>query len=118
MGRRTRAALGFDSLHDRSQYSCPACHAHHRPVLSRCSPRMRAMDRLSTALASCAVVAAGVIAGCSDSRVTAPGPPMAASGPTLPRPAQSAKAPVRESFTTAALDDRSLGTIRGGLNTG
>jgi len=76
------------------------------------------MHRLPTVLASCVVVAASLVVGCSDSRVTMPGPITAAPGPALQRSSSSAKAPIGDNFATAALDDRSLSTIRGGLNTG
>jgi hypothetical protein len=79
---------------------------------------MRDMHRLPTVFASCAVVAATLVGGCSDNRVTTPGPITAAPGPGLQHAASTAKAPIGDSFATAALDDRSLSVIRGGLSTG
>ncbi len=68
-------------------------------------------------LAACATLAASLLGGCSDSRVTM-SPVPAASGSMPQRTAPAAKASIGDSFATAALDDRALGTIRGGLSTG
>lgn len=72
-----------------------------------------------TLLAGCAVVAAGVQAGCSESRITASADSTAAPLKTERRIAdQSAKTTVGQRFASAALDDRQLGGVRGGMSTG
>jgi hypothetical protein len=66
-----------------------------------------------------AVIAAGVLAGCSDSRIEASAESTTAPPKTERRIAeQPAKTPVGQRFANAALDDRQLGGIRGGMNTG
>jgi hypothetical protein len=66
-----------------------------------------------------AVIAAGVLAGCSDSRIQASAESTTAPPKTERRIAdQPAKTPVGQRFASAALDDRQLGGIRGGLSTG
>jgi hypothetical protein len=63
------------------------------------------------------VIAAGVFAGCSDSRIAAPADSTAALPKTEDRAAiRSTKA--KQRFAAVALDDRQLGGIRGGLSTG
>ncbi len=70
-------------------------------------------------LAGCAVVAAGVLAGCSESRIKASADNTAAPPKTERSVAdQPAKTTVRQRFASAALDDHQLGGIRGGLSTG
>jgi hypothetical protein len=70
-------------------------------------------------LAGCAVVAASVLAGCSESRIKASADNTAASPKTERSVAdQPAKTTVGQRFASAALDDRQLGGIRGGLSTG
>src|SRR5204863_8244913 len=65
------------------------------------------------------VIAAIVLAGCSDSRITASADSTAAPPQTERRvAAQPAKTPVGQRFADAALDDRQLGGIRGGMSTG
>jgi hypothetical protein len=72
-----------------------------------------------TLLAGCAIVAAGVLAGCSESRITA-SPEGTAAPPTAEHhvAVQPAKTPVGQRFASAALDDRELGGVRGGMSTG
>jgi hypothetical protein len=72
-----------------------------------------------TLLAGCAIVAAGVLAGCSESRITA-SPEGTATPPKTERRAadQPAKTTVGQRFASAALDDRQLGGVRGGMSTG
>jgi len=70
-------------------------------------------------LAAGAVIAAGVLAGCSDSRIAASPDSTAAPSQTERRVAdQPAKTPIGQRFADAALDDRQLGGIRGGMSTG
>src|SRR5260370_38744612 len=70
-------------------------------------------------LAGCAVVAAGVLPGCSESRIKASADNTAAPPKTERSVAdQPAKTTVRQRFASAALDDHQLGGIRGGLSTG
>jgi hypothetical protein len=70
-------------------------------------------------LAGGAIIAAGVLAGCSDSRIKASAETTAASPYTEHRVAdRPAKTPVGQLFANAALDDRQLGGIRGGMSTG
>ena len=72
-----------------------------------------------TLLAGCAVIAAGVLAGCSDSRIRASPEGTAAPAKTERRVAdQPAKTAVGQRFASAALDDRQLGGVRGGMSTG
>jgi hypothetical protein len=79
---------------------------------------MHEMAQYSTALASCAVAAALLVGGCSNSLSTALEAAATAQGSAQQRPQPAAKAPVGQKFAGAALDDRSLATIRGGLSTG
>jgi hypothetical protein len=73
----------------------------------------------STLLAGCAIVATGVLAGCSDSRITASPEGTAALPKTERRVAdQPAKTTIGQRFASAALDDRQLGGVRGGMSTG
>lgn len=98
------------------------------------------MNQLSGSLAGAAALAALLLGGCSDSRMTAgvgmpapaarpvteaPAPaatrPMAeapAAKPVAEAPAPAARTTLRQSIASAALDDSRLGEIRGGLNTG
>jgi hypothetical protein len=70
-------------------------------------------------LAGCAVIAAGVLAGCSESRISGTSDTAAARPNTEARaPIRPAKTEIVQRFATAALDDRQLGGVRGGLNTG
>jgi hypothetical protein len=70
-------------------------------------------------LACGAVVAAGVLVGCSDSRIKASAESTAVAPYTERRVAdRPAKTPVGQRFANAALDDRQLGGIRGGMSTG
>src|SRR5438874_541043 len=70
-------------------------------------------------LAGGAVIAAGILVGCSESRINA-------SSDSAPAPAniesrvadQPAKTAVGQRFASAALDDRQLGRVRGGMSTG
>jgi hypothetical protein len=72
-----------------------------------------------TLLAGCAVIAAGVLAGCSDRRIMASPEGTAAPAKTERRVAdQPAKTAVGQRFASAALDDRELGGVRGGMSTG
>src|SRR5438105_14074988 len=70
-------------------------------------------------LASCAVIAAGVLAGCSESRIKASADNTSAP-PKTERSVtdQPVKTKIGQRFASAALDDRQLGGIRGGLSTG
>jgi hypothetical protein len=70
-------------------------------------------------LAGGAVIAAGLLAGCSESRIKA------SADSTAPPPEiehrvadQAAKTTVGQRFASAALDDRQLGGVRGGMSTG
>ena len=70
-------------------------------------------------LAGCAVIVVGVLAGCSDSRITGATDNVAALPKTDDRAAmRSAHAEAKQRFAGVALDDRQLGGIRGGLSTG
>jgi hypothetical protein len=72
-----------------------------------------------TLLAGCAIVAAGVLAGCSESRITASPEGTAALPNTERRIAdQPAKTTIGQRFASTALDDRQLGGVRGGMSTG
>lgn len=72
------------------------------------------MNRHLILFASCAAIAASVLEGCSDSGVMTTG----AAAPVRPTEQRAGKATLGGTFASAALDDRSLGAIRGGLNTG
>jgi hypothetical protein len=70
-------------------------------------------------LAGGALSAAGVLVGCSDSRITASADHTAAPPKIEHRVAdQLAKTTVGQRFASAALDDRQLGGVRGGMSTG
>src|SRR5260370_32801047 len=70
-------------------------------------------------LAGCAVVAAGVLPGCSESRIKASADNTAAPPKTERSVAdQPAKTTCRQRFASAALDEHQRGRIRGGLSTG
>jgi hypothetical protein len=72
-----------------------------------------------TLLAGCIIVAAGVVAGCSESRIVASADGTAATPKTERRVAvQPAKSPVGQRFASATLDDHQLGGVRGGMSTG
>lgn len=68
-------------------------------------------------------IAASVLAGCSESRISG-GSDNAASRPgsearaETPPPIRPAKTEIGRRFAAATLDDRQLGSVRGGLNTG
>jgi hypothetical protein len=70
-------------------------------------------------LAGGAVIAAGVLAGCSESRIKASTDSTAVPPKIEHRVAdQPAKTTVGQRFASAALDDRQLGGVRGGMSTG
>jgi hypothetical protein len=70
-------------------------------------------------LAGSAVIAAGVLAGCSESRIKASADSTDASPEIEHRVAdQAAKTTVGQRFASAALGDRQLGGVRGGMSTG
>jgi hypothetical protein len=70
-------------------------------------------------LAGGAVIAAGVLAGCSESRIKASADSTAAPPKIEHRVAdQPAQTTVGQRFASAALDDRQLGGVRGGMSTG
>src|SRR3954447_25677468 len=70
-------------------------------------------------LAGGAVIAAGVLAGCSESRIKASADSTAAPPNIEHRAAdQPAKTAVGQRFASAALDDLELGGVRGGMSTG
>ena len=70
-------------------------------------------------LAGGAVIAAGVLAGCSDSRITASADHTAAPPKIEHRVAdEPAKTTVGRRFASAALDDHQLGGVRGGMSAG
>jgi hypothetical protein len=74
----------------------------------------------SALLAACAAIIAGLLGGCSEGRITSAGGGVAPPPPvrSADRPeARAAKAPIGAQFASAALDDRRLGEVRGGLNT-
>lgn len=72
-----------------------------------------------TLVAGCAAIAASLLAGCSESRISG-NPDKVAAQPSTEVRAETrpAKTEIGKRFATAALDDRQLGNIRGGLNTG
>jgi hypothetical protein len=76
------------------------------------------MTRAPILLAGFAIVAATSLGGCSDSRVTASALMTPSGGSAEQRPVPVTRTSIGESFASAALDDRRLGEIRGGLNTG
>jgi hypothetical protein len=70
-------------------------------------------------LAGGAVIAAGVLAGCSESRIKASADSTAVPPRIEHRLAdQPAKTAVGQRFASAALDDRQLGGVRGGMSAG
>ena len=74
-------------------------------------------------LAGSAAIAASLLGGCSDSRITAGGATVAAPArpaeqSPMPATMPAAATPIRQRIASAALDDSRLGEIRGGLNTG
>ena len=70
-------------------------------------------------LAGGIVIAAGVLAGCAESRIKASADSTAAPPNIEQRVAdQPAKTTVGQRFASAALDDRQLGGVRGGMSTG
>jgi hypothetical protein len=72
-----------------------------------------------TLLGGWAIIAAGVLAGCSDTRITATAERTATPPKTEDRAAVwPAKTEVGQRFASSALDDRQLGGIHGGLSTG
>ena len=72
-----------------------------------------------TLLAGWTAIAASVLAGCSESRISgSPDNVAAPPGTEVHAEARPAKTEIGRRFATAALDDRQLGSIRGGLNTG
>jgi hypothetical protein len=69
-------------------------------------------------LTVCVAVAAGAVAGCSDSRIATSGEPIAQAAKIADRATvQPANTALGERFAAAALDDSQLGEIRGGLST-
>jgi hypothetical protein len=76
------------------------------------------MTRAPILLAGFVVMAASLLGGCSDSRVTASAITAPSARSAEQRPVPAAKTSIGESFASAALDDSRLGEIRGGLNTG
>ena len=69
-------------------------------------------------LTVCVAVAAGAVAGCSDSRIATSGEPIALAATIADRATvQPANTALGERFAAAALDDSQLGEIRGGLST-
>ena len=69
-------------------------------------------------LTVCVAVAAGVVAGCSDSRIATSGEPIAQAAKIADRATvQPANTALGERLAAAALDDSQLGEIRGGLST-
>ena len=69
-------------------------------------------------LTVCVAVAAGALAGCSDSRIATSGEPIAQAAKIVDRATvQPANTALGERFAAAALDDSQLGEIRGGLST-
>jgi hypothetical protein len=72
----------------------------------------------SSLLTVCVAVAAGALAGCSDSRIATSGEPIAQAAKIVDRATvQPANTALGERFAAAALDDSQLSEIRGGLST-
>jgi hypothetical protein len=72
----------------------------------------------SSLLAVCVAVAAGALAGCSDSRIATSDEPIVQPAKIADRAAvQPANTALGERFAAAALDDSQLSGIRGGLST-
>jgi hypothetical protein len=73
----------------------------------------------SSLLTICVTVAAGCLAGCYDSRIVAPGEPIARAAKTADHAAvQPANAAIGERLAATALDDSQLGEVRGGFSPG
>src|SRR4051794_6482444 len=73
----------------------------------------------SSLLTVCVTVAAGCLAGCYDSRIVAPGEPIAPAAKTADHAAvQPANAAIGERLAATAMDDSQLGEVRGGFSTG
>ena len=69
-------------------------------------------------LTVCVAVAAGAVAGCSDSRIATSGEPIAQAAKIADRATvQPANTALGERLAAAALDDSQLGEIRGGMST-
>ena len=69
-------------------------------------------------LTVCVAVAAGALAGCSDSRIATSGEPIAQAAKIADRATvQPANTALGERLAAAALDDSQLGEIRGGMST-
>jgi hypothetical protein len=71
----------------------------------------------SSLLTICVTVAAGCLAGCYDSRIVAPGEPIARAAADHAA-AQPANAAIGERLAATALDDSQLGEVRGGFSPG
>ena len=67
-------------------------------------------------LAGFAAITIGILAGCSDTRITASGDGIAA--PAQSEKHQPASTAIGKAFANVALDDRELGGIWGGLSVG
>jgi hypothetical protein len=105
--------LGVDALHDRPRDAGAPGDARSRPVLRN------SLARLSSLLTVFVAVAAGGLAGCSDTHIVTSDDPLAPAARTADRAAvQPANAAIGERLAAAALDDSQLGGIRGGLSTG
>ena len=73
----------------------------------------------SSLLTICVTVAAGCLAGCYDSRIVAPGEPIARAAKNADQAAvQPANAAIGERLAETALDDSQLNEIRGGFSPG
>jgi hypothetical protein len=73
----------------------------------------------SSLVTVCVTVAAVYLAGCYDSRIIAPGEPIAPAAKTADHAAvQPANAAIGERLAATALDDSQLSEVRGGFSTG
>ena len=73
----------------------------------------------SSLLKVCVTVAAGCLAGCYDSRIVAPGEPIAPAAKTADHAAvQPPNEAIGERLAAAAMDDSQLSEVRGGFSTG
>ena len=73
----------------------------------------------SSLLTVCVTVAAGCLAGCYDSRIVAPGEPIAPAARTADHAAvQPVNAAIGERLAATALDESQLSEVRGGFSTG
>ena len=73
----------------------------------------------SSLLTVCVTVAAGCLAGCYDSRIVAPGEPIAPAAKTANHAAvQPATEAIGERLAATAMDDSQLSAVRGGFSTG